>query len=98
MLDCNIICRLGENPQIHSQLLRCSTTRGSNTGLFVVSPTRIIKKFEDEKIICQIARISYNYDKNGDRMSKNDKSCQICIIRAESVILKGGKYGLSLYI
>ena len=27
--------------EIHSRLLRCSTARGSNTGLFQVGPTKV---------------------------------------------------------
>ena len=34
--------------------------------------------FEIEEIISQIVRISWVCDQNGDRVSKNDKSCHIC--------------------
>ena len=44
------------------------------------------QKFEDEKIISQIVKISEDCDQNGNRVSKNDENCHICIM------------GLSLYI
>ena len=41
----------------------------------------IIKKFEDGEIFSQIVGMSYDCDKNGDRVSKNDKSWHICSIK-----------------
>ena len=42
------------------------------------------QKFEDEKIISQIVRISedcdQDCDQNGDRVSKNNENSHICII------------------
>ena len=45
-------------------------------------------KFESEKIISRIVGISEGCDQNGDRVSKNDKSCHICIMRQKGVIGK----------
>ena len=39
-----------------------------------------VQKFEDEKIISYIVRISEDCDRNGDKVSKNDKSYHICIM------------------
>ena len=52
----------------------------------------LLSKVEDEKIISQIVGISED-DQNGDRASKNDKSCRICIMRLKVVLLKYEKYG-----
>ena len=49
-------------------------------------------------LISQIVGISEGCDQNGDRVSKNDKSCHICIMRLKGVLVKYEKYGtLSMY-
>ena len=53
----------------------------------------MLQKFEDEKIVSQIVWISDECDQNGDRVSKNDKSCHICSTRQKGVFVKYEKYG-----
>ena len=48
--------------------------------------------FLNEKIICQIVRISEVCDQNGDRVSTNDKICHVCGIRLNRVLAKYEKY------
>ena len=38
----------------------------------------IIKEFENDDIISQMVGIGEVCDQNGDRVSRNDKSCHIC--------------------
>ena len=41
--------------------------------------TQLLKKAENAKIIGLIVRVGEVCDKNGDTVSKNNKSCHICI-------------------
>ena len=50
------------------------------------------QSFEDEKISSQIVGISEGSDQNGDRVSKNDKSCHIHRMRPKGVLVKYEKY------
>ena len=52
-----------------------------------------LSKVEDEVIISQIVRISEGCDQNGNRVSKNDKSCHICSMRLKGVLVTYEKYG-----
>ena len=53
----------------------------------------IYQSLENEKIISHIVGISEVCDKNGDRVSKNDKSCYICIMGIKMVLVEYEKYG-----
>ena len=46
------------------------------------------QKFEDKKRISQIVWISEGCDQNGERVSKNAKSCHICRMKLKGVLLK----------
>ena len=60
--------------------------------------TVALSKTENEKIIGQIVGESKNYDQNSDRVSRNDKSCNICSLRQKGLIVKYGKHGtLSIF-
>ena len=48
-------------------------------------------------IISQIVRIGEVCDQNGDRVSKNNKSCHICSMRVKRLLVKYEKYG-TLYM
>ena len=48
------------------------------------------------KIISQIVVISWGWDQNDDRVSKNNKSCHFCSMRLKSVLVKYEKYGTLL--
>ena len=37
---------------IYSQLLRCSTARGSSTGLFLVGPTKVQQQYQSFPLSC----------------------------------------------
>ena len=60
----------------------------------------VVKWFENENIISQVVRIGEWCDQNGDKVSKNDKSCYICIIWLKGLLVKLEKHGtpLSLYL
>ena len=47
---------------------------------WLIFRSRLCKMFENEKIISQIAGDSEVTHQNGDRVPKNDKSCNICSI------------------
>ena len=44
-------------------------------------------------LLSHFVGISKSCDQNGDRVSKNDLSCHICIMRLMGVLVKHGKYG-----
>ena len=56
------------------------------------------QKFEDKEIIGQHVGISEGCDQNGDRVSKNDKSCHICSMRLKAVLVKYEKIWGSVYL
>ena len=60
---------------------------------FVFIVNLFASKVEDEVIISQIVRISEGCDQNGNRVSKNDKSCHICSMRLKGVLVTYEKYG-----
>ena len=47
-------------------------------------------------IISRIVGISEDCDQNGERVSKTDKSCHVCIMRLKGVLVKYEKMGLCL--
>ena len=69
----------------------CSTARGSGSRFSLQGPTKVkahksflftesSPKVENkEHICCQMFGFSKGCDENGDRVSKNDESCNICI-------------------
>ena len=58
----------------------------------------MLQKFEDEKMISQIVWISEGCDQNGERVSKNGKSCHICSMRLKGMTVKYEEYEtLSIY-
>ena len=61
--------------------------------------TVALSKTENEKIIGQIVGESKNHDQNSDRVSRNDKSCNICSLRQKGLMVKNGKHGtLSIFL
>ena len=78
-------------PLICRRLSRCCTARGSSIKTLLGGPSRVgsyNRKVENEKIISQIVGVSKISDQNGDKVSKNDKSCHICSKRLKRFCIK----------
>ena len=67
--------------------------KSSNCIICVSLGSVYFQKFKDEKIISQIVGFIKDCDQNGDRVSKINVSCHICIRSLKSVFVRYEKYG-----
>ena len=70
---------------MYSRLLRCSTARGSSTGLSLVGPTKVKpgKSFYSLEVFLKFVNKEHLFN-----FAKNNKSCLICIMRLKVFLVK----------
>ena len=104
--------RKKEKREIYSWLSRCITARGFLSGLSLWVPTKFKARKSSYHIICSLricllsvvwelvkfVGFSKGCDQNGDRVSKNNESCNICIRWLKSCFCELWKIWDSVYM